>query len=71
MNKKINYKKIIKINPLIKEKKFQIAQDLIEEREKTANTRVGYDILPPFTTERRLKTSDETNNEDRVEVIHY
>lgn len=71
MKKKINYIKIIKSNPLIKEKNFQTAQDLIEERQKTMLPRVGYNIIPPFTTERRLKTSDEINGEDRYSVIHY
>ncbi len=71
MRKKIDYKKIIKNNPLIKEKKFQITQDLIEERKKISTKQVEYNILPPFTTERRLKTSDEINDEDRSETIYY
>ncbi len=57
MVKKLNIKKVIANNPAIDEKEFRKTQKLLEERKKTSVTRVGYNILPPFTTKRQIKTS--------------
>lgn len=59
MTKKINIKKIIANNPMIDEKEFEKSQKLLEERKKIGVKGVEYNILPPFTTKRQIKTSEE------------
>ena len=56
MNKnKIDIRKIAKDNPLIKLKEYEKESKLLEQRKD--NRRCEYNILPPFTTERRIRTS--------------
>lgn len=58
MSKNINVKTIIKNNPLIEEKSFVKERSLIISRKNMAN-KPKYNILPPFTTEKQIRTSVE------------
>lgn len=49
---------IIKNNPLIEEKSFNEERETIISRRDRAN-KPQYNILPPFTTKRRIRTSVE------------
>lgn len=69
MKKSIDIKKIIKNNPLVKEKTFEKEQALIVSRRKLTKP-TEYDILPPFTTERRIRTSVENEDED-ITCVNY
>ncbi len=59
MVKKINKKKIIANSPLIDEEEFNKSQKLLKERKKTGVKSVEYNIIPPFTTKRQIRTSEE------------
>jgi hypothetical protein len=56
MKNKMNIKEIIKHNKLINEKKFRKERADIK-RAGASLEQVKYNIIPPFTTERRIKTS--------------
>lgn len=59
MAKKVNIKKIIANSPLIDEEEFNKSQKLLKERKKTGAKGVEYNIIPPFTTKRQIRTSKE------------
>lgn len=56
MKKTINPKAIIKDNPFIKEKEFNVEQIAIQKR-KGMSKQVKYNIVPPFTTENQMHTA--------------
>jgi len=68
MIKTHDLQKIIANNPAINKKQFQKAHKLLEERKKSGAKSAEYNILPPFTTERRIRTLNEAD--DETHCIH-
>ena len=61
MTNKIKIKKIIADNPAIDEEEFYRFRKILETRKQMGVKGAKYDILPPFTTRRRIKRIDKTD----------
>ncbi len=71
MPTKLDPQKIIANNPAINKDKFQESHKLLEERQKSGAKSAEYNILPPFTTQRRVRVLNETDDKTRSAHLRY